>query len=262
MMANYKLVIVKEAQDLKKTIENLAPYIANPVPSTILVFCYKYETLDKRKSFSKTIDKTAVLFESKRIYDNQVQPWIVNYLRERNYKISPPAAYLLAESVGTDLSKVVNELSKLVITLPQGTEILPDHIEQNIGISKDFNIFELTKALGKKDVYKSNLIIRHFAKNEKENPLVKVVPTLYGYFNKTIMYHQLTDKSKNSVASELGVSVFFVDDYVTAAKNYSMGKLVKIISLMREYDVKSKGVDTGTTSDGDLMKELVYKILH
>jgi DNA polymerase III subunit delta len=261
MMANYQVIIVKEAQDIDR-IEELAGYIENPLNSTLLVICYKYDKLDRRKSIAKTIEKTGVLFESARLYDNQIPEWISDYVRKKNYSISTKATFLLAEFLGTDLSKIVNEISKLIINIPPGQEITEEYVEKNIGISKDFNVFELQKAIGKKDVYRSNQIISHFAANPRENPLVKIIPLLYSYFSKVLIYHQLPDKTRNNVASALSVNPFFVQDYQVAAGNYKSSKLISIISLLREYDLKAKGVDNASTSDGELMKELVFKILH
>ena len=261
MMANYQVIIVKEAQDIDK-IEELAGYIENPLNSTLLVICYKYDKLDRRKSIAKTIEKTGVLFESGRLYDNQIPDWISEYVRKKNYSISTKATFLLAEFLGTDLSKIVNEISKLIINIPPGQEITEEYVEKNIGISKDFNVFELQKAIGKKDVYRSNQIITHFAANPRENPLVKVIPLLYSYFSKVLIYHQLPDKSRNNAASALSVNPFFIQDYQVAAGNFKVNKLISIISLLREYDLKAKGVDNASTSDGELMKELVFRILH
>jgi len=263
MMSNYQVILVKEAQDLKK-IEELEPYILKPMESTLLVLCYKYEKIDRRKSLFKNIEKKAVLFESARIYDNKIPDWISEYVRKRNYTISAKASYLLAEFLGNDISKIVNEISKLIINVPVHQEITEDYVEKNIGISKDFNVFELQKALGKKEVLKSNQIINYFAANPRDNPLVKVIPLLFSYFSKILVYHHLADKSRNNVAAALSINPFFVMDYQQAAANYSSGKLTSIISLLREYDLKSKGVDSSATSfpDGELMKELVFKILH
>ena len=263
MMSNYQVILVKEAQDLKK-IEELEPYILKPMESTLLVLCYKYEKIDRRKSLFKNIEKKAVLFESARIYDNKIPDWISEYVRKRNYSISAKASYLLAEFLGNDISKIVNEISKLIINVPVHQEITEDYVEKNIGISKDFNVFELQKALGKKEVLKSNQIINYFAANPRDNPLVKVIPLLFSYFSKILVYHHLADKSRNNVAAALSINPFFVMDYQQAAANYSSGKLTSIISLLREYDLKSKGVDSSATSfpDGELMKELVFKILH
>jgi DNA polymerase-3 subunit delta len=261
MMANYQVLIVKEAQDLDK-IEDFQPYVENPLKSTILVLCYKYGKLDKRKALYKAIEKNGITFESARLYDNKVPDWIHEYLRDRNYSITPKAAALLTEFLGTDLGKIVNEIQKLLINIPAGAEINEGYVEKNIGISKDFNVFELQKALARKDVVKANQIILYFAANPRENPLVKVIPILYAYFSKVLAYHYLPDKSKNSVASALSVNPFFVSDYQQAAKSFPIGKTVSVIALLREYDLRSKGVENASASDGELMKELIFKILH
>ncbi len=261
MMANYQVLIVKEAQDMDK-IEDLLSYVEHPQPSTILVICYKYNKLDKRKLFYKAVEKAGVALESAKLYDNKIPDWISEYLRERNYSITPKAAIMLTEFLGADLSKIVNEIMKLMINLPSGAKITEDDVDQNIGISKDFNVFELQKAIARKDVYKSNQIIHHFGANPRENPLVKVIPILSGYFIKLFSYHFLPDKSKNSVASALAINPYFVAEYEQAARNFPVGKLVNVIACLREYDLKAKGVDNASATDGELMKELIFKILH
>lgn len=261
MMANYQVIIVKEAQELDK-IEELAPYLDNMQPSTLLVLCYKYKKVDGRTAFKKNLEKKGVFFESKKLYDNQLPDWINQYLKQKNYQITPNATKLLADFLGNDLQKIVNEVNKLIINVAAQTTITPEIIEENIGISKDFNIFELQKALSNKDILKANQIINYFAANPKENPLVKVIIVLYPYFNKVLTYQQLNDKTPKNAASVLGLNPYFMKDYEEAAKRYNFDKLCQIISLLREYDLKSKGVDNVSTSDGDLMKELIYKILH
>jgi len=261
MMANFQVLIIKEAQEVEK-IEDLQPYIETPLKSTILVLCYKYGKPDKRKGFYKSLEKNGVIFESVRLYESKIPDWIHDYLRLKNCSISQKAAILLTEFLGNDLSKVVNELDKLLINNPSGSEITEDFIEKNIGISKDFNVFELQKALVKKDIFKANQIIRYFAANPRENPLVKVIPILSSYFSKVLTYHYLQDKSKNNVASVLSVNPFFVTDYQQASRVFGVGKVIKIISLLREYDLKAKGVENVSASDGELMKELIFKILH
>ena len=193
MMANYQVVIVKEAQDIKN-IEDLLPYIENPLDSTLLVINYKYKKLDKRKSFFKQIGKKGVLFESKKLYDNKIAGWINNYVKEKGYEITPKACAMLTEFLGSNLSKVVNEISKLIINVPEKSIINDELVERNIGISKDFNIFELQNAIGSKNVLKANQIANYFAANPKDNPLVKTVTILFGYFSKIMIYHQLKDK--------------------------------------------------------------------
>lgn len=272
MMSEYQVVIVKEAQDIRDLVKKekedkkdkqksvFEQYLENPLSSTILVFCYKYKSIDKRTALAKLIDKNAVLFESKKLYDNQVPDWINNYLKSKEYTINQRAAGLLAEYLGTGLSKITNELDKLIINLPPKSEITPEHIQANIGISKDYNVFELQTVIGKKEVLKANRIINYFAANPKDNPMVVTISSLYGYFCKVLTYHFLADKK--TAAAALGVHPFFLKDYEMAAKNYSVGKLKSIFSYLRDYDLKSKGVDTGSATEGELLKELVFKILH
>lgn len=260
MMSNFQVLIVKEAQDIKK-IEELLPYIENPLKSTILVLCYKYGKFDKRKAFAKAIDKHGVLYETPKLYDNQVAPWIVQYLQKKKYSIQSKATALLVESLGSSLSRIVNELDKLIINIPPGTEITAAHVEENIGISKDFNVFELTRALEQRDEFRANHIMLHLSKNEKEFPLVMIIAMIYLSFAKILLYHYTPDKSPNNIASVLSVNPFFVKDYERAARNYSPARAVKVIALLREYDLKSKGIDSSAPESG-LLKELVYKILH
>lgn len=262
MMANHNVVIIKEAQHLSREIEKLESYIDNPTSSTILVFCYKYKKVDGRKAIGKKLKKQTVYLETKKLYDNQVADWITAFLKAKKYDITPQASLLIAESVGTDLSKIVNELNKLTINIPSGNTIDPKAVEENIGISKDFNNFELNKALGKKDILKANQIILHFAKNEKEHPLVVTIGMLYSHFSKILKVHYAKDKTPNGLASVLGVNPFFVQDYTVAARNYNIKKSVKIIGYLRDYDLKSKGVNNVSTTNGELLKELIFKILH
>jgi DNA polymerase-3 subunit delta len=262
MMANHNVVIVKEAQHLEKVMDKLEAYLDQPTPSTILVFCYKYKSLDGRKGVTKKIKKQAVLLESKKLYDNQVPDWINGYLKSKKYTISPHASALIAEFLGTDLSKVANELNKLILNVPAGTEITPELVEKNIGISKDYNSFELNKAIGTKDVLKANKIVYHFAKNQKDNPLPMTIGILYSFFTNILNYHYAKDKSRNNIASLLRISPFFVQEYQVAAGNYSIKKAVKVIEYLRDYDLKSKGVNNTSATPGDLLKELVFKIIH
>ena len=261
MMAEHQVIIVKEAQDLSRSIDKLESYAENPQPSTVLVFNYKYKKLDKRKKVYKAIVKNGLIYESKKLYDNQVVDWIVKVLRGKKFSIEPKASLMLVEFLGTDLSKISNELDKLTSVLSEGTIISPNHIEENIGISKDFNNFELRKAVGNKDVVKSNRIINYFSQNPKNNPLVMTISLLNSFFTQLLMYHGLKDKSKVSVSRALGINPYFVDDYVSAARNYPMRKVSQIIGILRDADVKSKGVGANQ-SQADILKELVFKILH
>ncbi len=261
MMAEHQVIIVKEAQDLSRTVEKLETYATNPQPSTILVVNYKYKKLDKRKKVYKAIAKNGLIFESKKLYENQVGDWIAKVLKGKKFVIEPKAAQMLVEFLGTDLSKISNELDKLTSVLTEGTIINPTHVEENIGISKDFNNFELRKAVGNKDVVKANRIINYFSQNPKNNPLVMTISLLNSFFTQLLSYHGLRDKSKASVARTLGVNPYFVDDYVNAARNYPMRKVSQIIGLLRDADVKSKGVGANL-SQADILKELLFKIMH
>lgn len=261
MMASHQVVVVREAQNIKK-IEDLEAYVKNPLNSTILVLSYKYKTIDKRKTFSKLIAQKGVLFESKKIYDNQLPDWIKGYLAKRNFSIVPQAAAMLSEYLGTDLSKVSNELDKLMISIPANTKITADHIEKNIGISKDYNIFELQNALGERDILKSNQIINYFAANPNANPIQRTISSLYQFFMKLLTYHFMEDKSQNAVAAGLGVNPYFVKNYVAAARQYPIKKVVEIISVLRDFDMKSKGFGNVSGDAGDLQKEMIYRILH
>jgi DNA polymerase III subunit delta len=262
MMSNHQVVIVKEAQALKK-IEDLIYYIEKPLLSTILVLNYKYKVLDKRTKLYKLIDNNAIYFESNRLRDYQVPQWIERYLMLKGIKAEPNASAMLTEYLGTDLHKIVNELDKLLITLPAGKPIITtDLIEKNIGISKDYNNFELQKAVGEKNLLKANMIVHYFADNPRDNPINLTIASLFSYFSKLLSYHYLTDKTKNNVASVLKVNPYFVRDYEISADKYNVKKTVQIISLLRTYDLKSKGYGDLSTTPGDLLKELVYKILH
>jgi DNA polymerase III subunit delta len=262
MMSNYQVVIVKEAQELK-SFDDLVHYIGQPLKSTILVINYKYKSLDKRKKLFKVIQENAVVFESKKLYDDKIPEWISSALKKDGYSIDNKAAILLTEFLGNDLSKIENELEKLVLTIPEGLKtITPEQIERNIGISKDFNNFELQKALVARDVLKANRIINYFAGNQRNVHITQTITNLYFFFSKVLLYHFLPDKSRNKVAAALKINPFFVTDYEKAARSFKARKVVEIISLLREYDAKSKGYGNPSTDAGDLLKELIFKILH
>lgn len=260
MMAERQVVIVKEAQDLSRTIEKLVSYIENPQPSTVLVINYKYKKIDKRKALYKALQKKGVVFESKKLYENQVGDWIRRVLAGKNYSISPKAAQMLVEFLGTDLGKINNELEKLRIILPEGTQINAEHIEENIGISKDFNNFELRKAIGERNTEKAFRIVNYFADNPKDNPMVVTVSLLFNFFSQLLHYHGLHDKNPRNVASALKINPYFVNEYVSAARNFPMKKVSKVVSTLREFDVKGKGVNANAIPQGDLLKELLVKI--
>jgi len=262
MMAEHQVVIVKEAQDLSRTIEKLADYAKQPQPSTILVINYKYKTIDKRKTLYKTLLKTGMVYESKKLYENQVAEWIRRTLSGDKYTIVPKAAQMLVEFLGNDLSKISNELDKLKIILPEGTQITPEHIEENIGISKDYNNFELRKAIGARNVYKAHQIVNYFAENPKDNPMVVTVSLLFSFFSQLLHYHGLHDKSPRNVASALKINPYFVNEYIEAAHNFPMKKVSAVVSTLREFDVKGKGVGANAVPQGDLLKEMLVRILN
>ncbi len=260
MMAERQVVIVKEAQDLTKTIDKLEAYAENPMPSTVLVFCYKYKTLDKRKKVTKLLSKNGFVYESKKLYENQVGQWITRVLQGKNYTIEPKANAMLVEFLGTDLSKINNELEKLQIILPKGSQITAKAIEENIGFSKDFNVFELRKSLGERNQLKSYQIVNYFAENPKDNNIVMVVGLVFSFFIQVLKYHGLKDKNPNNVAKVLGVNPFFLKDYDIALKNYPMKKVSQIVATMRSIDVKSKGVGANALPLHDLYKEMLLGI--
>jgi DNA polymerase-3 subunit delta len=269
MMADYQVVLVKEAQDMKwgrddddkKSINPLLSYLENPLPSTILIFCYKYGKFDKRKKTYKAIEKNGVIFESSPLYDSKIPAWIETFVAGKGYQVNPQASAMLAEYLGNDLSKIANEMEKLMLNVPASQVINMQHVQDNIGISKEYNVFELQSALSRKDPFKVNQIINYFEANPKANPIVLVLGNLNNFFSKVLLYHYAKDRSPQNLARELGVSPYFLKDYELAARSYNYGKSMQIISLLREYDLKSKGVDSNA-GNGELMKELMFKILH
>jgi DNA polymerase III subunit delta len=271
MMSEFQVILVKEAQDLKwggkgadddkKGFDPLLSYLEKPLNSTILVFCYKYGKFDKRKKTYKAIEKNGLVFESSPLYDSKIPAWIDEYVKESGYKLHPSASALMAEYLGNDLSKVANELDKLMLNVPKDREITTVDIQDNIGISKEFNVFELQSALVRRDAFKATQIINYFAANTKSNPIQMVLGALNTYFTKVLKFHYIKDSQ--NVAQQLGVNPYFIKDYELAARNFNLTKIFNVINYLRDCDLKTKGVDaTGNTNDGDLMKELIFKIIH
>lgn len=263
MMANQQVVILKEAQDIKK-VEDFDTYLKNPVKSTILVIAFKNtRSIDKRKKFFQYAKANGVILESKKLYERGIFTWINQYLNKYDLTIHPEALRLLYESIGADLSRLSNNIEKLRITMPKDKKQIDiADISQNIGLHRDFNVFELQKALGIKDGAKAFKIIDHFSKDTKSNPIVYVISQVFEYYLKILKYHLIKGKSKKDIAAGLGVHPYFVDEYARAANNYNMRKIFMVISYIRECDVKSKGVNAASISQGDLLKELVFKILY
>lgn len=262
MMSPVHLVLVKEAQDIDmRQWEALTAYLQQPSPQTVLVFCYRHKKMDKRTAVYKALAAHGVVYEAPKVYDNQVPGWIRSEVTSRGYSIGDKASTMLVEFLGADLGKIAGELSKLYALLPAGGAITEELIEQQIGVSKDYNVFELQSAIGRRDAVMCNRIVNYFAANPKRNPLQPVLALLYGYFLKIMFYHQLENKS--DAAKVLGCAPMFVKDYAAAAANYSLGKLAACIGYLYEADLRSKGVrNSGTVTDGEILKELVFKVIH
>ncbi len=262
MMSDKQVIIVKEAQSLKN-IEELAPYASKPMPSSILVLNYKYKTLDKRTKLYKEIAAKGVVLTTKKLYENQIPSWIEKFLKQYNYTIAPQASQILTDSLGTELGKIANELGKLVIAVKDTTHITPLHIEKNIGISKDFNQFELQEALAAGNILKANQIINYFGSNQQQHPIQMTISSLFNFYSKLFAIHFMADKSEQGVMRKMGGHPFYIKKLITAAKKYNPTKLYEIIGILREYDLKSKGMGSSTLTDpSELQKEMIYKILH
>lgn len=265
MMAPHQVVIVREAQNIKD-FDNLLPYLDHFQPTTILLFAYKNKKADKRKNVFKKLNSSphCVYFESNKLYDNKIPDWIISYCKSKSYSITPKAAGIIAESLGTDLSRIANEIDKLSLLLPAGGEIKESLVEEHTGISKDFNTFELQTAIIQKDYLKANRIVNYFKANPKNNPLVLTIATLFKYFLNLLTYHYQKKLTPNpqEMAKLLGINAFFMKDYLEGARMYNAMKCARVISLLREYDMKSKGVGNANISEGELLKELIFKIMH
>lgn len=262
LMAERQVIIVKEAQELSRTIDQLESYLENPQPTTVLVFCYKYKTIDKRKKIYKLLQKNAVLFDSKKLREYQIEPWLKRVITGKGYQIEPKASAMLVEFLGTDLAKISNEIDKLNIILPKNSLITADVIEKNIGISKDFNNFELIKAIVDRNSISAYKIAKHFSLNPKNNPLVLTLGLVYSYFSKLLLYHGLKDKSPNNAIKILKVSQYALKDYDIGRKNYPMKKVSQVISILKDVDLKAKGVGAHNITQGDLLKEMLVKIFN
>lgn len=261
MIAKKQLIIVKEAQNLSRTIDQLLPYVENPQPSTTIVLCYKYKTIDKRKALYKALNKSHVVFDSKKIYDSEVPSWIVSQLKQKGLEITPKASHLLSDFLGNDLAKISNELGKLVLVLGHSKTITPELIEMNIGISKDYNNFELQNALANLNQTKAFQIVQYFSKNPNKYPIVLTISTLYAFFSKIMTLHTLSDRNPQNMAKAIGVNPYFLKDYSLAAKNFPMRRISGVFETLRLVDIKSKGVDANLTPK-DLYQELLIRIFN
>lgn len=267
MMAERQLVIVKEAQsipDLGKedAQKMLLTYISNPLPSTILVFAHKHKKLDGRSALKKELDKRAIFVESEKVKDWKLVEWIHGYLTELGHQLEPKAAQLLADSIGNNLEVMTNEVGKMLINFPEPTKFTTDHISKYVGINKDYNNFELSKAIGFRDVIKANQIIHYFIQNPKAHPVIPIFSLLYNYFSKIALLHRAGQLPENQLAAALGINPYGLKEYQVAARNYKLGKVIEVFAYIKEADLRFKGVDSGSMDEGEILRELVYKILH
>lgn len=260
MMAEHQLIVVREAQELSRTIEKLVDYVAHPQPSTVLVVCYKYKSIDKRKKLYKALQESSIIFDSKKLYENQVPDWIQRWVKNHKRSINNKASHLLVECLGTELSAIERALDKLMLLVSSGEEITENHIEKHIGFSKDYNNFELRKALGSGDISHAQRICYYFAQHPRQHPVVVTLSTLHSFFMQLLQYHALEDHNPNHVSRVLGIRPFFVSEYQQAAKRYPMKSLAFILGKIRETDMHAKGVGMGVVSHGDLLKQLINEI--
>lgn len=267
MMADRQVVIVKEAQnipDLGKEFGDslLMNYLQNPLPSTILVFAHKYKSLDGKRKITKELDKKAILVKTEKIQEWKLSPWIEEYIKGKGHKIDTRTATLLAESIGNNLEILTNEIGKMLINFSGPTTITTGHIHQFIGINKDYNNFELTKAIGVKDVMKANKIIYYFVQNPKAHPLIPMISLVFGFFSKIALVHGNSGLAEAELSRLLGVHPYFVKEYKTAARNYQMGKVIDSFGYIKEADLRSKGVDVNAVENSEILKELIFKLMH
>ena len=267
MMAERQVVIVKEAQNLpdlgKEAGDSLLiNYLSNPLPSTILVFAHKYKVLDGRKALAKELDKKAVLVKSDKVPEYKLSPWIDGYLKSKGFTIEPKACQIIAESIGNNLEVLTNEIDKMLINFSEPVQIDSNHIQQYIGINKDYNNFELTKALSFRDVLKANKIIHYFSQNPKSNPLIPIIALLYLHFSRLLLVHSNKSLGERELAGKLKVNPYFMKEYMIASKNYPLGKVIDNIGYLKEADLRSKGIDANGMSEAEILKELIFKLMH
>jgi DNA polymerase-3 subunit delta len=267
MMADRQVVIVKEAQNIpqlgKEEIDQmLINYIKNPLPSTILVFAHKYKSVDGRKALSKELEKSTVFVKAEKIKDHLLAGWIETYVKSKGHNIDNPTAVFLADSIGNNLEVISNELGKMFLNFQGETKITKDHIQKFIGINKEYNNFELTKAMGIKDVVKANKIIHYFSQNPKSHPLIPIIALVYGYFSKVALVHFNKQLPDAELARITGVHPYYLKEYRVAANNFRLGKVIDCFAYIKEADLRSKGVDSGEMEDREILRELVFKIMH
>ena len=270
MMAQRQVVIVKEAQDItdfntQTGQQLLEAYVKNPTPSTLLVLCYKYKKIDSRKALGKALDKFAVWVESKKLYDNQLPGWIATYVKQRGFRTDDKAVQMLADAIGNNLERLTNEIEKVLINFPAGqSEVVIDAgmVQKYVGISKEFNAFELQKAISTKNVVKTMQIVQYFEANPKANPIIPIIALLFSFYSKLLLVHQSSDKSERGLAVLLKINPFFAKEYRIAAVNYPLAQVIRNVHFLRVADQHAKGVDNTGGTDGQILKELVYRLMH
>lgn len=267
MMADRQVVIVKEAQSIpdlgKEDAQKLLiSYLNNPLPSTILVFAHKHKKLDGRGSLKKELDKKSVFVNSEKVKDWKLTEWVEGYFKELGHQIDAKGAQLLSDSIGNNLEVIANEVGKMLINFSEPTRFTTEHISKYIGINKEYNNFELSKAIGFKDAVKANQIIHYFIQNPKAHPVIPIFSLLYNYFSKIALVHRAGPMPDNQLAGLIGVNPYGVKEYIAAAKNYKLGKVIDVFAYIKEADLRFKGVDSGSMEEGEILRELVYKILH
>lgn len=267
MMAARQVVIVKEAQEItdfgrQDAQKLLQDYIEQPLASTILVFGYKYKTLDGRKALSKTISKKALLVNCKKLYDNQIPTWVMNFVESKGFTISPQTAQLLSDYIGNNLERMSTEINKVLINLQPGQSVDADTVQKYVGISKEYNVFELQKALTHKDNLKAQRIVQYFGANPRLNPVIPIIAVLFSFFSKLLMVHQNQGKSDQAMAGILKVRPFFLKDYLQASRNYGQEKVIQNIHHLKMADLQVKGVGSNQNQPGEVLKELIFKLMH
>jgi len=266
MMAERQVVIVKEAQDIPDLNKEtggklLLDYLKNPAPTTVLGFCHKHKSLDKRKELGKKIEQLTKALNSKKLYDNQLPDFVASYVRERKISMDDRAIAALCEFVGNDLHRLVNEVEKLTIAA-QGNAITAEHVMHGVGVSKEYNIFELQKAIVRKDTVMANRIVNYFEANTRKNPVIPVIAFLFSFFSKLLVASQSPDKSEKGLVSSLKINPYAAKDYTTALRQFSTEKIIDVVSSLKEADLKLKGVNSGSETEGQILRELIYRIVY
>ena len=269
MMAERQVVIVKEAQDItdfntQTGQQLLEAYVKNPMPSTVLVLCYKYKKIDSRKTLGKALDKFAVWVESKKLYDNQLPAWIATYIKQRGFRTDDKAVQMLADAIGNNLERLTNEIEKVLVNFTDPSEVVIDAgmVQKYVGISKEYNAFELQKAISTKNVVKTMQIIQYFEANPKANPIIPIIALLFSFYSKLLLVHQSADKTERGLATLLKINPFFAKEYRVAAVNYPLAQVIRNVHFLRVADQHAKGVDNTGGTDGQILKELVYRLMH